>query len=158
MNRIITRMFRFDLVAKRISASWARPSLLVVTSQPYPALVVDGLNDVAAITNGYLLDGVFVTESLDDPTPAITAGSLRDQLQIYTNWQFEALNDATPTITAGILKEVLRVYTDWQFEAMNDATPAITAGVLHEVLIPYTAWQFEAMNDATPTITGGSLV
>lgn len=127
------------------------PIECVVTSEPYPAEVIDGLMLAMAFAGGFS-SGIFIQPEAMTLTMTFVGGVLQSALQTYSAWPAEGLNLAM-TFAGGALTAALQNFSV-QPEGM-DLGMTFSGGELNQVLLTYQNWPTEGM-DLGMTFAGGT--
>lgn len=129
----------------------ASPPITYVTSCPYPALDIPGLNESVSLRSSGFDVSPRPIDTMDESV-VIQGGSLNDSL-VVVNSAPDQMDDAV-AITGGSIKSVMIDYPG-DPEAMDDAV-SVLSGSLKNNLAVYNNHPPEALNEGA-SVTGGSL-
>jgi hypothetical protein len=151
----MTRVFKFDLAAKRISEeTLAREDGFVVwSSAPYPMDAIDRSDIGVALTTADFRTIIKSTELLPDATEmsvALTAGQLRNVSQVM---DFEDRANIGVALTGSLLQLALK--TQDQLADRADIGVGLTTGEFRVALTIQT--QLPDMSDLGVSLTTGYL-
>lgn len=125
-----------------------------LTTTPYPLNLFDDFESGASIRDAYDLQpdiGAF------ELALSVLSGTLRDQLQFYSNWPAEALDHSLSIPASGELRTVLLSYSNAAPEGIDHSLAFGSGNLLRAALIAYTLWPAEGF-DHSCSILSGSLV